>query len=184
MQIVKYSVEDKALIVGFKENDFVVYTTIEFEEHLSKQELLQKAYLQVRETIKFERTQTEHSFTTDLTGEEFIPQESQVEKMYVDFNNLTGQVVDQYGNVISKEIIFTVEGTNKAKIKNNKIVEDEVEKDTEYYIIAKYKDLEKRQKRIIYCTKIVEERIDPEKIVIAEAIVDLNNRVQKLEGGN
>ncbi|MGO5075880.1 hypothetical protein ACTQ4K_18460, partial [Clostridium sporogenes] len=110
--------------------------------------------------------------------------QSKLNKLEVDFNKLQGKVIDQYGNVISTDVIFSIEGTNKARIENNKIVEDEVEKDTEYYIMVKYKDLEKRQKRIIYCTKIVEERIDPEKIVIAEAIVDLNNRIQKLEGGN
>lgn len=184
MEIVKYKQEDSSLIIGFKEDNFVVYSVISYDETLSKNELLQKAYLQVKDTIEYEKNSQEHSFITEETGEEFIPEQSKLNKLEVDFNKLQGKVIDQYGNVISTDVIFSIEGTNKARIENNKIVEDEVEKDIEYYIIAKYKDLEKKQKRIIYCTKIVEEKIDPEKVAIAEAIVDLNNRLQKIEGGN
>ncbi|AVP61684.1 hypothetical protein C7M79_13685 [Clostridium botulinum] len=184
MQIVKYLIDNTVLTVGFKEDNFVVYSVIPYDITLTKQQLLQKAYEQVKLTIEYEKTLEEHSFTTEETGEEFIPEQSKLNKLEVNFNKLHGKIIDQYNNVISTNVIFSIEGTNKARIENNKIVEDEVEKDTEYYIIARYKDLEKKQKRIIYCTKIVEEKIDPEKVAIAEAIVDLNNRLQKIEGGN
>jgi len=184
MQIVEYLIDNTVLTVGFKEDNFVVYSVIAYDITLTKQQLLQKAYEQVKLTIEYEKTLEEHSFITEKTGEEFIPEQSKLNKLEVDFNKLQGKVIDQYGNIISTDVIFSIEGTNKARIENNKIVEDEVEKDTEYYIIARYKDLEKKQKRIIYCTKIVEEKIDPEKVAIAEAIVDLNNRLQKIEGGN
>ena len=42
---------------------------------------------------------------------------------------------------------------NTAKIENGKIVEDVVDTDTSYFIVAKYGDLEERQERFLYAPR-------------------------------
>ncbi|MGO5076203.1 hypothetical protein ACTQ4K_20305, partial [Clostridium sporogenes] len=107
MQIVKYSIDDNILTVGFKEDNFVVYSSISYDNTLFKNELLQKAYLQIKDVIEYEKTLDQHSFITEETGEEFIPEQSKLNKLEVDFNKLQGKVIDQYGNVISTDVIFS-----------------------------------------------------------------------------
>ena len=99
MQIIKYEVNDGLLTVGFKEMNFVVYSQIPHYSGLTKQQLLQKAYEQIKQTIDYEKTLQEHSFTTDEIGEEFVPE------LDVDFDNLTGTVLDQYIDIYSEEDI-------------------------------------------------------------------------------
>ena len=67
----------------------------------------------------------------------------------VDFYNLTGEVYDQFGQLMDIQPSFSVEGT-VAKIEGGKIVESEVVEDTSYFIVAKVGDLEERQERTIY----------------------------------
>lgn len=66
-----------------------------------------------------------------------------------DFNNLAGKLYNQYGLEMDLPIEFSIEGTG-ARIENGKIVEDVVEEDTSYFIVAKYGDLEERQERFLY----------------------------------
>ena len=88
-----------------------------------------------------------------------------------DFNNLTGKVYDQYGLEIDLPIEFSIEGTDKVRIENGRIIEDIVEEDVSYFIVAKYGDLEERQKRTIYAPREVE----PSEIDI------LNNEIEELK---
>ena len=62
---------------------------------------------------------------------------------------LQGIIYDQYGEEMEVEIQFSIEGKN-AKIEDNKIIEDVVDTDTSYFIVAKYGNLEKRQERFLY----------------------------------
>lgn len=181
MQIVKYEISNNVLTVGFKVDNFVVYSVIKYDSSLSKNKLLQQAYTQCKDAIEYERTLEEHLITTDEIGEEFILEDSKPIKLEVDFNNLKGKVLDQYGSVVSKNIIFSVEGSDKVSIKNNKIIEESVVIDTDYFIAAKYGDFIEKQKRTIYAPKVGEEKIDSEKVAMAEAIVDLNNEIEKLK---
>ncbi|ASN72267.1 hypothetical protein 10S12_5 [uncultured Caudovirales phage] len=153
MQIIEYKIEGNILTVGFKEDNFVVYSQIAHDNEKSKQELLQKAYEQCKSSIDYEKTLEEHSITTDKEGEEFIPQGPYASKLEIDFNSLTGKVLDQYNDLYSPDIIFCIEGTDKAKIRDNIIIEESTEQDVEYYVVAKYMDLEERQKRIIYAPR-------------------------------
>lgn len=86
--------------------------------------------------------------TTDV--EDYVFEDSKPTLMYVDFNNLTGEVYDQYADVVDMKIVFTVEGTDKARIENGQLIEDTVEEDVSYFIVAKVGDLEEKQERIIY----------------------------------
>jgi hypothetical protein len=189
VKIIKYEINKNILTVGFNEDNFVVYSSIAYDPNKTKQELLQQAYIQCKDAIEYEKTQDEPSILWNSGGdeeyeeyEEFTPEEPKANKLVVDFNNLTGEVLDQYCELYSTEVTFYIEGTDKAKIENNTVVESEVETDTEYFIAAKYNELVEKQKRIIYAPIIVDEPVDDEKIAMAEAIVDLNNRIQKLEG--
>lgn len=70
--------------------------------------------------------------------------------MEVNFYNLTGKVYDQYGEIMDKEVQFEIQGTDKARIENNKVVEEEVTEETSYFIVAKCGELEEKQERFIY----------------------------------
>lgn len=86
--------------------------------------------------------------TTDV--EDYVFEDSKPTLMYIDFNYLTGEVYDQYADVVEMKIDFTVEGTDKARIEDGKLIEDEVDIDTSYFIVAKVGHLEERQERIIF----------------------------------
>lgn len=66
------------------------------------------------------------------------------------FFELNGEVYDQYGDRIEKEINFEIEGTEKARIENNNIIEEEVDEPTSYFIVAKCGDLTQKEERYIY----------------------------------
>lgn len=153
MQIVKYDIQDNIVEVGFKEGNFVVYTQIAYDENKTKQELLQLAYIQAKSSIDYEKTLDKHSFISEEEGEKFIPDIPKPTKVDVNFNELKGEVLDQYGDVYSTSVEFSIERTDKARIEDNTIIEDEVEEDEEYFIVARYNDLEEKQKRVIYVSK-------------------------------
>lgn len=89
------------------------------------------------------------------TGEEledlktYIPNPQPV-RLEVDFYNLTGEVFDQYGDIIDYPIDFTIEGTDKAKIENKQVIEEEVDQETSYFLIARAGELEEKQERHLY----------------------------------
>lgn len=68
----------------------------------------------------------------------------------IDWYSLKGQVYDQYGKDMEIPITFTIEGTDKAKIADGKIVTEDVKEDTSFFIVAKANNLEKREERWIY----------------------------------
>ena len=127
MQIVKYEMKKNILVVGFKEVGFVVYSQLFFDETKTREVLLQDAYIQVRSAIEYEKTQAEHSITTDETGEEFIPEIPRVAKVIIDSEDIqsyfsclqtgdltqqfTAKVYDQYGDEINKAVSFTLDTT-------------------------------------------------------------------------
>lgn len=116
MQIVKYEVLRGILTVGFRVDNFVVFSTIPHDDSKTKGELLQEAYKRVKKTIDYERTQTEHSFVTYEEGEVFIPDAPIVSKIVIEGDRvvqfsdaetesktveLTAIAFDQYGAPIS-----------------------------------------------------------------------------------
>lgn len=176
IQIISYEVEKSILIVGFKVNDFVVYSSIGYDSKKTKQQLLQLAYEQVKQTIDYEKTLDEHSFVTEEGGEEFTPEPPKPTKLDVNFDSLTGKVLDQYGNVFDGEVIFTID-SDVARIEDGIIVEDEVEEDTEYKIIASYNDLIVQENRIIYLL------IPSETDILKNEIEELKQVIDVLVGG-
>ena len=104
---------------------------------------------------------------TDLDSYDITPVATTLK---VDFNNLTGKVYDQYGLKMDLPIEFSIEGTG-ARIEDEKIIEDVVDDDTSYFIVAKHGDLEERKERTIY----VPREVEPSQIDI------LNNEIAELE---
>lgn len=94
-------------------------------------------------------------------------------RLDVDFYSLTGKVFDQFGEKMNVDVTFEVEGTG-ARIEDGTIIEDVVDTDTSYFIVAKYGDLEERQERIIYAPREVE----PSEIEI------LNKKIELLASEN
>lgn len=116
--------------------------------------------------------------TTDV--EDYVFEDSKPALMYVDFNNLAGEVYDQYADVVDMKIAFTIEGTDKARIENGELIEDEVDIDTSYFIVAKCGDLEERQGRKIHAPREVKpiEDVDGETL---KRIADLEELVKKVD---
>lgn len=150
IQVVEYKINNNNLLVGFKVDNFVVYSQVAYDENKTKNELLQLAYQKCKKAIDYEKTLSQHSFVIEEEGEEFIPENPKPAKLVIDFNNLTGKVLDQYGDIYSEEVEFSIEGTDKIVLSDNGItIVDEIEGEIEYYIVAKYRDLQERQKRIL-----------------------------------
>ena len=106
---------------------------------------------------------------TDLETYE-KPQSAATTITNVDFNNFTADIYDQFGEKMNANVTFEIEGTG-ARIEDGTIIEDVVENDTSYFIIARYDNLEERQERFLYAPREVE----PSQIDI------LNNEVAELE---
>lgn len=130
MQIIKYEINKNILTVVFKENDintnvFVVYTDIAYDSNLTKEQLLQNAYIQCKSAIDYEKTQTDHTITTDIVGDDFVPDSPKVSNVVIDKNNIVScfnclesgnltqqyvaKVYDQYGDIINNTVDFILD---------------------------------------------------------------------------
>lgn len=135
-------------------------------------EILKDAYIILKssERLKFNGNKDEY--------EDLIFEESKPHSMEIDFYNLSGKVYDQYGDLIPAEIIFSIEGTDKAKIENNKVIEEEVESITSYFIVASCGELVQKEERFIYPpvkeepkVASVEERLEATEKAVADVIM-------------
>ena len=197
MQIVKYEIIDNILTVGFKEDNFVVYSSIAYDESKNKNELLQQAYKQIKHTIDYERTLDKHSFTTEEEGEVFVPEAPRaneiklsVDTYHIQFEELqeTANVIllteikDQYGDDYTGNINFT---TTYGTIEDNILTVPKVTEYTEVIVSAEINGITDTITIQVYPyakPQIVDEFIDEEKIAIAEAIIDLDARISTIEG--
>lgn len=89
------------------------------------------------------------------TGDLSLLEDVTIEKPKVmtftpDFITFKGSVYDQYGDILDVPIKYTIEGTDKARIEGNNLIEDPVEEDTHYVIKATIGDLVDKQERTIY----------------------------------
>ena len=109
------------------------------------EEILQDAYILTKN--KENRQTYVGEETEDL--KDYISK-PKIARLDVDFYNLTGKVFDQYGDVLDAPITFTIEGTDKAKIEDGKLIEEEVAEETSFFIVANVGDLEERQERFLY----------------------------------
>lgn len=193
LEVIDYMEKGTKVSVGFKKHNFVVYSEIGTETNLGKSDYLQKMYEQVKTAIDYELKMfeegKENTILTDKIGEVFTPNNPEPSKLEVDFGNLAGKVLDQYGDIYSEDIKFSIEGTKKVVIENNAVKESSVEEDTNYSVLAKYEILEKRQERTVYAYKrsdieILEEQVY-KLLVEAPSIGDVSsiqNELVEIQG--
>lgn len=126
----------------FDDNTYAVTSVI--SGNRTKDDILKDAYILLRnvERVRFEGKASDY--------DDLILPAPKEDFMEVNFYDLTGKVYDQYGEIIDKEIQFEIQGTDKARIENNKVIEEEVEEITSYFIVAKCEELEEKEEKFIY----------------------------------
>lgn len=144
MKLLQYIDDGNRALVAilFDDNTYTETTIVSTKRN--KKDILKDAYILSKniERKKFDGNMDDY--------EDLILEESKPNSLDVNFYDFTGKVYDQYGEEVKKEISFSIEGTDKAKIENNKLIEEEVKELTSYFIVAKCGDVEKREERFIY----------------------------------
>ena len=163
----KYKILNQAdnrveLFVLYEDNTFTVLNLAQD----TLENMLKNAYILSK---NIERLQYEGEVPTDLETYE-KPQSVATTITNVDFDNFKADIYDQFGDKMNVDVTFEIEGTG-ARIEDGEVIEDAVDNDTSYFIVAKYDDLEERQERFLYAPREVE----PSQIDI------LNNKIAELE---
>ena len=138
MKLLRYEKQGNNVFVAFLQDNILKSATVA-DGGRTKEEILQDAYILAKDQVG------EQVLMEDITLPEPV-----LKRIKIDFTMLTGIALDQYGDEIEQEIIFEIEGTDKAKIEDGQLIEDTVENDVSYFIVAKAGDLEERQERTIY----------------------------------
>lgn len=144
MKLIQYIDDSYYARVAILFDDGTYAVTSVVSGNRTKDDILKDAYILLRnvERVRFEGEAKDFD---DLILP--APKESFME---VDFYSLTGKVYDQYGDLMDKEVQFEIQGTDNAKIENHKLIEEEVEEITSYFIVAKCEELEEKEERFIY----------------------------------
>lgn len=144
MKLIQYTDDgDYARVaILFDDNTYAVTSVV--SGNRTKDDILKDAYILLRnvERVRFEGKSSDY--------DDLILPEPKENFMEVNFYDLTGKVYDQYGEIIDKEIQFEIQGTDEAKIENNKVIEEEVEEMTSYFIVASCGELVQKEERFIY----------------------------------
>lgn len=144
MKLLKYEKLDKNTVVGIVFDDDTYGLVRILDSTRPKEEILKDAYIILKNSDRL-------NYEGDVsTLEGLILSSPKATFMDVDFYSFTGHVYDQYGDEIFKDITFEVVGTDRAKIENGKLIEEEVTEETSFFIVAKCGNLEEKQERKIY----------------------------------
>lgn len=144
MKLLKYENLDKDTIVGIVFDDETYGLVRILDSTRPKEEILKDAYIILKNSDRL-------NYEGDVsTLEDLMLPTSKATFMDVDFYNFSGKVYDQYGDEIFKDITFEIVGTDKAKIENKKLIEEEVTEETSFFIVAKCNTLEEKQERKLY----------------------------------
>lgn len=144
MKLLKYEKYERDMIVGivFDDNTYNLVRIV--DNTRPKQEILKDAYIILKNVDRLD-------YLDDINKLQDLELASpKTTFMDIDFYNLSGVVYDQYGEAMDKEISFVIEGTDKAKIVDGKLIEKEVEEEASFFIVAKCEDLEQKQERTLY----------------------------------
>lgn len=145
-----------------------------------KDDILKDAYILLRnvERVRFEGDPRDF--------DDLILPAPKEKTMDIDFYNLTGKVYDQYGELMEKQIQFEIQGTDKARIENNKIITEEVTEETSYFIVASCGTLAQKEERFIYPPAPVEpERESPTDALAKELTkLKIDNMKEKAVNAN
>lgn len=144
MKLLKFEDYGKNKLISIIFDDGTFATTSVSNKDRSKNDLIKDAYILLKNASR-----------EPYNGDTSKLQDIQLERpkvmlMFPDFYTLKGTVYDQYGDVMDIPIKYTIEGTDKARIENDAIIEEKVEEDTKYVIRATVGDLTETLERTIY----------------------------------
>lgn len=167
MKLIQY-IDDSyyaRVAILFDDNTYAVTRVV--SGNRSKGDILKDAYILLRnvERVRFEGDPRDF--------DDLILPEPKEKTMDIDFYNLTGKVYDQYGEIMDKKVQFEIQGTDEAKIENNKVVEEEVEEITSYFIVASCGELVQKEERFIYPPAPVEPEKENPTDTLAKEITKL-----------
>lgn len=162
--------EDKIISLIFDDGTFA--TTTVSNKDRDKNDLIKDAYILLKNTNR-------EPYDGDISELQDVQLgEPKATSMVPDFYALKGAVYDQYGDAMNLPIKYTIEGTDKARIENGAIIEENVEEDTKYVIKATAGDLIETQERTIYkeephgmTTKELEERLSATEQAMADMML-------------
>lgn len=180
MKLLDYFNDDNYVKVAilFDDNTYAVTSVV--SGNRNKEDILKDAYILLRnvERVRFEGDPKDFE---DL----FLPAPKE-NLMEVNFYDLTGKVYDQYGEIMDKKVQFEIQGTDKTRIENNKIIEEEVEQITSYFIVASCGELVQKEERFIYPPAPAEpERENPTDALARELMkLKIDNMREKAVNAN
>lgn len=167
MKLIQYTDDgDYARVaILFDDNTYAVTSVV--SGNRTKDDILKDAYILLRnvERVRFEGKSSDY--------DDLILPEPKENFMEVNFYDLTGKVYDQYGEIIDKEIQFEIQGTDEAKIENNKVIEEEVEEMTSYFIVASCGELVQKEERFIYPPAPIEPEVESPTDALAKELTKL-----------
>lgn len=167
MKLLKYEKYGQDMIVSILFDDGTYNVTKVIDNSRPKEEIIKDGYIILKNTERYPYTEN----TKDL--EDLILPKPTPTFMEVDFYGFKGKVFDQYGEEIKVDITFEIQGTDKVKIENNKIIEQEVEEITSYFIVAKCGELEEKEERFIYPPAPVESEKENPTDTLAKEVAKL-----------
>ena len=174
-KIIEQNENNIQILCLYDDNTFALLDLVAGRE---LEEILQDAYILTKN--KENRQVYSGEEIEDL--KDYIPK-PKIARLDVDFYNLSGKVFDQYGDVLDAPIDFTVEGTDKAKIENGKLIEEEVIEETSFFIVAEVGDLEQKQERFLY-PRPKEVEPEPYEIdILKNEIEELKTTIDTMLGG-
>lgn len=144
MKILEYNEVGNRVLVSVIYDDNT-FTTLNMVNTNDKESILRDVYI-ISNDVR-NRQSFEGEIPVDL--ETWNPPTSVATTMTVDFYNLTGKAYDQYGEEMNVDVTFEIEGAG-ARIEDGVIIEDAVDNDTSYFVVAKVGELEERQERYLY----------------------------------
>jgi hypothetical protein len=144
LKLLKYEKLERDTVVGIVFDDDTYGLVRILDSTRPKEEILKDAYIILKNSDRL-------NYEGDVsTLEDLVLPTSKPTFMTVDFYSFSGHVYDQYGDEIFKDINFEVVGTDKARIENGKLIEEEVQEETSFFIVAKCGNLEEKQERKLY----------------------------------
>lgn len=180
MKLIQYTDDGSRALVTILFDDSTYAITDVISGNRTKDDILKDAYILLRnvERVRFEGDPKDFENLILPTPKENF--------MEVNFYDLTGKVYDQYGEVMDKQVQFEIQGTDKARIENNKVIEEEVEEMTSYFIVASCGELVQKEERFIYPPAPVEPEIENPTDALAKELTKLkiDNMKEKTVSAN
>ena len=167
MKILEYIQQDGKTYITLMWADGTVLP-YKFEGYISKEIAVHDTYI-----IGQHMPRQHYEGEIPTTAEDWEPNPTATKLIIKDWQNMIGEVYDQYGQVMDVTPTFIIEGDG-ATIQDGKIIENTVSVDTPYTIIAAVGDLSERQERTIYA---------PGEIAPSEIDI-LNKKVELLASEN